>query len=132
MTGNETQESIGAWADENFPARNGRLAGIRAQCLKLLGEAYELASAAGCTPAEMHAESFLKGGGPPRGWHERRPTPDTTAKELADVAIVAANVAHRLGVDLGAEVDAVMKRNRARTWDVNPDGSAQHVGGDAA
>ena len=125
MIGKETVATIGAWLDTIAPPTNGKLSGVRSQALKLVGEANELAHACGCTPAERHAATFVKGN---RGdWHERQGEPHNVGKEIADCCIVLAVLANRGGFDIGTEVDAKMKVNRDRAWKADADGKAQHV-----
>jgi hypothetical protein len=134
MTGRETVESIGTFFERVAPPLRGRLAGIRAQAIKLVQEAVEHAIAQGCTPAEVHAASFARVGPceAPQGWHERRPTPHTAGKEFGDCLVVLANVAYRAGYDPGREADASMAGNRLRTWEADAEGKAQHVAEGAA
>ena len=53
--------------------------------------------------------------------------PDEIAKEAADVAILLHRLMGLMGRELGEEVDAKMKINRARTWLRNGDGTGRHV-----
>ena|SRR5579871_1422985 len=52
---------------------------------------------------------------------------DEIAQEAADVAILLNRLMGLLGRELGEEIDAKMKINRARTWLRNGDGTGRHV-----
>ena len=52
---------------------------------------------------------------------------DAIAAEAADVAILLNRLLGLLGRELGDEVDAKMKINRARKWTRNGDGTGRHV-----
>jgi NTP pyrophosphatase (non-canonical NTP hydrolase) len=52
---------------------------------------------------------------------------DAIAAEAADVAILLNRLLGLLGRELGEEVDAKMKINRARKWTRNGDGTGRHV-----
>lgn len=129
----ENQAKITEWIDSVAPPTNGREAGIRAQAIKLVHESIETALACGVSGSDIFEEvndlldqvsehQMLKGD----------PTLDKAPVEVADVVIVANALAGRLGCDLESEVDAKMAKNRARTWKVDADGKAQHVGGTGA
>ena len=47
-------------------------------------------------------------------------------EELADVVIVAMNLAHQAGINLETEVIEKMRINRSRTWNLDGNGSAHH------
>jgi NTP pyrophosphatase (non-canonical NTP hydrolase) len=49
------------------------------------------------------------------------------AVEAADIMISLYHWCDRVGVDLHAEIDAKMARNRARTWRIQPDGTGRHT-----
>jgi NTP pyrophosphatase (non-canonical NTP hydrolase) len=121
-----TVAAIGEWSDAAFGARNGFELGMRAQAIKLVGEVVELAAACGCTFEEIYRSAREAIGRLPL---ENNSVPDWSAfpAEAADVAIVLCVLAHRAGIDLGAEIAAKHRRNLARTWSVTPDGAAQHV-----
>ena len=48
-------------------------------------------------------------------------------EEAADVVIVLSHMAHVNGLDLWAEVEKKMEKNRARTWAKDGSGCAYHV-----
>lgn len=52
---------------------------------------------------------------------------EPSAEEAADVAICLFVVAHRMGFDLQAAIDAKMDINRRRKWRVNGDGTGYHI-----
>ena len=126
MTGKESQDTISHWAEETFPGpADDPARGQRAQALKLIGEAVELAYALGCTRREIEDDG-MHAARSRFNWTERRPEPDNVGKEIGDCAIVLAVLAGRTGHSIGAEVDAAMATNRKRTWKVDASGSAQH------
>lgn len=94
----ETQQSITEWADTSFG-----VADREATYQRMMKEIREMLHA--------HAEER---------WHG-------VAKELPDVYITLVRLATRLGIDLHAEVDAKMQINRARRWELDGMGGAQHV-----
>lgn len=47
--------------------------------------------------------------------------------EMADVVIVLSHMATSLGLELQRAVDEKMSVNRARTWNMTPEGTAVHV-----
>jgi hypothetical protein len=58
--------------------------------------------------------------------------PEKIAEEAADVVITfAAWVRARTGLDLAAAVERKMQIDRAREWNVRPDGTGYHVKGGA-
>jgi NTP pyrophosphatase (non-canonical NTP hydrolase) len=48
-------------------------------------------------------------------------------EELADAYIVLCQAAHHLGYNLLEEVERKMEVNKNRVWNLNGDGTAQHV-----
>lgn len=50
-----------------------------------------------------------------------------TAVEAADVVILLYCWAMHSGVDLHAAIDAKMSINRARRWNIQPDGTGRHT-----
>ena len=135
----ETQESIYQWSEQAFPCRTDPASGIRAQGLKLVAEAVELALACGATPSEVNnvAHCRPRGSDDMQGWTERRTDPGAIGAELADVRIVSAVLEGRISevlvaagiswVDLQSEIDRKMAANRGRVWAATLDGAAQHV-----
>lgn len=96
----ETQATISAWAEQTFGPVSGNLAiGIRA-----LEEFAELLSKLAANDAHPGA-----------------------MEEIADVHIVLARLAHRLGGDTQQAVDDKMATNRARVWRLDGKGQGQHV-----
>lgn len=53
--------------------------------------------------------------------------PEKIGEEAADVAILLHLICGRLGLDLNAEVDRKMKKNRGRQWRVDATGCGYHV-----
>jgi len=47
--------------------------------------------------------------------------------ELADVLILALDLAHIQGIDLAEAVQQKMRVNRARTWEIADNGAMRHV-----
>lgn len=95
----ETQESIGAWADEVFGPVSDlpRAVGRAGEELAELKEAAET-----LTPQDMIVE-------------------------MADVVIVLMRLANVIGQDLGAAINAKMAINRKRTWNSDGTGHGYHV-----
>lgn len=91
------QLDIGLWQQRAFGEADGRIAGTMHH---LEREVLELFNA-------LRNSDF-------------KHSPDV-AEEAADVAILLIGVCHRVGVDLGAAVDAKMLKNVSRTWKA-PDG----------
>ncbi len=83
---NETQNTIGNWADKNFNTT------IEMQCAKLREEVTEF-------EAEIEANNL-----------------DKAAEELADVVVVAFGLAFLMGFSLLKAVNQKMIINRARKW----------------
>lgn len=48
-------------------------------------------------------------------------------KEMADMVIVLCHMAASMGVDLGQAIEDKMAVNRARTWEITPEGTGVHV-----
>lgn len=114
----ETQQSIGQWAEETFPGGDV-LAPTHA--LRLLEEVVELCAAVGASQTDILA-SAAKAAKKTDG-----PKPDKVAEEMADCMVVLCVCAHKRGVDLQAETDAKMEKNRKRLWKSNGDGTGQHT-----
>jgi NTP pyrophosphatase (non-canonical NTP hydrolase) len=47
--------------------------------------------------------------------------------EAADLVILLYCWCDQVGIDLHAEIDKKMVRNRARTWHIQPDGTGRHT-----
>lgn len=96
-TGDETQESIGAWADETFgkPVSNLSIAA------RALSELLELVDK--LTEDDNHPGA---------------------AEELADVRIVLVRLERNFNIQ--DEIDRKMKINRAREWTLDGNGHGQH------
>jgi hypothetical protein len=126
----ETLDSIGQWGVETFGGR----AVPSAVAVKMLGEAVELCFAAGLVATEVASavqDAFRKmeaKGQTPSGkldlvhFHE----------ELADCVIVGCTGLATTGGDPEGVASGKMAVNRARRWNVRPDGTAQHVPGGAS
>jgi NTP pyrophosphatase (non-canonical NTP hydrolase) len=95
----ETSKSIREWGDEAF----GEVKDLGALVRRARGELDELAEAVRAGDAAA------------------------IGSEAADVAILLHRLAALKGRDLGAEVDAKMKINRARQWKRAGDGTGGHV-----
>ena len=95
----ETQESIGAWADETF--------GVVTDLPRAVGRAGE-------ELAELKeaAETL---------------TPQDMIVEMADVVIVLMRLANVIGQDLTAAINAKMAINRQRVWKTDGTGHGYHV-----
>lgn len=95
----ETQESIARWGEETFGPVTEPASLVRRARLELdeLIEALERNDAA------------------------------EAAREAADVLILLHRLAHMLGFDLAAAIDAKMKINRARRWLASGDGTGRHM-----
>lgn len=98
----QLQDMVGQWGDRTFPREDRDLAIIG--CLAHLREEIDELECAALSPR------------------------DDPAHELADVFILAFQVAHLLRIDAGAAVRAKMAENRRRTWGA-PDerGVVRHV-----
>lgn len=96
----ETQASISAWAEKTFgPAGSNARAIARAN--REMAELLEHV-----TSDDQHPEA---------------------AEEIADIVIVLSRVMTRLNVDLQAEIDRKMAKNRARKWRLDGTGHGYHV-----
>jgi hypothetical protein len=113
MAEDETQTSIGLWADETFgrstpDARFNRFLKEVIECRALF------------TPA-------------PRRWWRRRPKlkPEISlqhlADELADIQITLYGVAFCAGINLVQATNIKMSINRSRKWKRHGDGTGQHL-----
>jgi NTP pyrophosphatase (non-canonical NTP hydrolase) len=118
----ETQGSIGRWARETFPGGDDLSPRFT---IRLLEEVVELCLAAGATPREIVTTANVTRYD--QRAFERMPEHGNVPEEMADVAIVLDVLAERRGVDLRAEVDKKMIRNRKRVWKVNEDGTGYHT-----
>jgi hypothetical protein len=119
----ETQETVGRWADDSF----GRPAnGIGGRILKLIEEASEAAAAHGHSREEIRlaVDSGFPKDIPPGG---RRSDLGKLPEELSDVDIVLDTIFHSSGIDRQAVKDRKMTRNRARVWGKTLDGCGQHT-----
>lgn len=116
----ETFNSIGDWWLEKL----GPGADPRAVARKMLGEAVELCYAAGCDHrdliAVLDAEWMSAAAKGNKG-------PEAFAEELADCVIVGCSGLRTTGSDPQGVVDWKQGKNKVRSWDVRPDGTAQHV-----
>jgi NTP pyrophosphatase (non-canonical NTP hydrolase) len=54
------------------------------------------------------------------------PDPDKVGEELADVSIILMYIAEMKGLDLSAEIDFKMGKNRHRVWHARGDGTGYH------
>lgn len=52
---------------------------------------------------------------------------DKAVREMADMVIVLAHMAASAGCDLQRAIDNKMEVNRARTWEITPEGTGKHV-----
>jgi hypothetical protein len=52
---------------------------------------------------------------------------EPSAEEAADIMILLYGWAGKVGVDLLAEVDKKMLKNRHRKWNIQPDGTGRHT-----
>jgi len=96
----ETQATISAWAEETF-GPSGSNARAIARANREMAELLEHVTA-----DDRHPEA---------------------AEEIADIVIVLSRVMTRLGVDLQAEIDRKMAKNRARKWKLDGTGHGYHV-----
>lgn len=96
----ETQETIGLWADEVF------------------GKVTDLPRAVRRADEEM-AELLEEASGDAN--------PGRMAKEMADVVIVLMRIAHVIGIDLAATINAKMAINRGRKWRADGTGHGYHI-----
>jgi NTP pyrophosphatase (non-canonical NTP hydrolase) len=125
----ETQATIGQWARETFPGGDDL---SPRHCFRLLEEVVELCLAAGASHDDVYVTADIAGEAARKksgaGYLESRTeTPERIAEEMADCAIVLDVLAERRGIDLRAEVDKKMIRNRRRAWKVNEDGTGYHT-----
>lgn len=124
----ETQKTIGAWARETFPGGDDL---SPRHCLRLLEEVVELCLAAGASQDDVYVTAMNAGDTVCKKTGQRyldhHPKPAKVPEEMADCAIVLDVLAERRGIDLRAEVDRKMIRNRQRRWQVNDDGTGYHV-----
>lgn len=120
--GTETQASIYEWMNATFPGTDPE---SPRKSLRALEEMVELCLACGATERDVRAavvrELEKKGAAGP----DRRP--DKIPSEAADVVIVLYGVAGINGFDLHKAVDAKMRVNRARKWNLNGDGTGYHI-----
>lgn len=98
----ETQQTISEWAIKTF----GEPSNVELVIWHMLMEADEL------------KEKLLSGGVYAK---------EELAEELADIFIVGYQCFTVLGVDANECVDRKMKVNRARRWNMNGDGTGQHI-----
>ena len=96
----ETQATISAWAEATF-GPSGSNARAIARANREMAELLEHVTA-----DDRHPEA---------------------AEEIADIVIVLSRVMTRLGVDLQAEIDRKMVKNRARKWRLDGTGHGYHV-----
>jgi hypothetical protein len=96
----ETQATISAWAEATF-GPSGSNARAIARANREMAELLEHVTA-----DDRHPEA---------------------AEEIADIVIVLSRVMTRLGVDLQAEIDQKMAKNRARKWRLDGTGHGYHV-----
>lgn len=110
----ECSASIAQWADETF----GRAHDLRTIVRRARAEFEELEAALpqGALTHEALAHEALA--------HEDR---SAVLAEAADVVILLHRLAHEMGGDLNAAVDAKMHINRARRWSLSGDGVGQHI-----
>jgi hypothetical protein len=129
----ETQQTIGNWARATFPGGDDL---SPRHCVRLLEEVVELCLAAGARYRDIHvavASVLEKDGavmsllGGVMDVAGGTCDPGKVPEEMADCAIVLDVLAERRGVDLRAEVDIKMARNRKRTWRVGADGTGYHT-----
>lgn len=123
----ETQASVGAWADATFGPGT-----VKSRSLRLLDEVVELCLAAGATGMEVDARAavninkYLN----EHSFASRMsscPDPDAIPGELADCQIVLDTIGHTANVILDAGRDEKMRVNRVRTWRLTDEGCGQHV-----
>lgn len=95
----ETSQSIRLWADETF----GPVGDLQTLTRRALLEFEELSQALAAGDA------------------------DEARREAADVVILLHRLSALVGGDLGADVDAKMAINRARTWVADGTGVGRHV-----
>lgn len=105
----ECSASIAQWADETF----GRAHDLRTIVRRARAEFEELEAA---LPQGALTHEVLA--------HEDR---SAVLAEAADVVILLHRLAHEMGGDLNAAVDAKMHINRARRWSLSGDGVGQHI-----
>lgn len=99
LASNETFSTIDQWQEETFP--DALFEGVLS---KLRSEMDELNAACNC-------------------W---APLSDQ-AEEAADVVIIGIQMIRKCGLDPQAVINAKMANNRARQWNIRPDGTGQHV-----
>lgn len=124
----ETQETVAAWADAEFPGADP--ASPRG-ALRALEEVVELCRAAGASWEEIEKAAGVFRGAAREGYSSRAPEPAKVPAEAADALITLYVVAGRRGFDLHAEVDRKMAVNRGRVWAPRGDGTGYHVKGRA-
>ena len=100
----ETQGSINLWADMAFGHSSPCTASILRTAIRG-NEEY----------AELLAEIAVHGAS------------EKAAEEMADVAILLLVLAGRAGVDLQAEIDRKMAKNRDRKWRIDASGHGYHI-----
>lgn len=121
---NETQQSVGEWAEETFP---GGQAGHPRNAIRLIEEVGEFARAYGLTMNEVWL-AIAKGFPSDMKLYDRRPeSPEKVAKEMADMDIVMDVVAHRDNINRQREKNEKMGINRGREWHQNGDGTGYHI-----
>lgn len=128
---NETQLSVGTWADATFP---GNDPDSPQRALRALEECVELAMACGASMAQILNTVF--DAMPEDKRHDVLAKfdrePDKIAAEVADVTIVLYTLAHGLGFNIHDHVNRKMAVNRSRTWVAHGDGTGHHVKGSNA
>lgn len=100
MARRETQESITAWADETFGIPETNLS-VAKRAMKELKELITCLE-----QDDQHPKAKV---------------------EIADVDIVLARLAERLGADRQTEINLKMEINRKRKWVLDGNGHGQHV-----
>lgn len=96
----ETQHTISAWTEATFGAASSN-ARVAARANEEMAELLRA-----LTSDDNHEKAI---------------------EEAADVVIILYRLAHRMGVDLHAEIDRKMQINRKREWSVTADGHGYHV-----
>ena len=101
----EMQALIGAWGDETFPAPQSNYKTVLAH---LIAETEELRTMCALIALCEYV-------------------PQGVVEEIADVAILTMQLAHRLGIDLALAVAAKHETNLTRTWTYDPEaGFSRH------
>ena len=94
----ETQQTINEWQRENFP--NSTLAGVVRHLREEVGEFFE---------ALQYATNDY-----------------AVVSEAADIVILLYAWADKVQIDLHKAIDSKMAINRARNWNIQPDGTGRH------